>query len=60
MCCPHCLQVDILVQDEAAAVRAAKKYLAFFQGPTSGPWACPDQRRLRAVVPENRLRVFDM
>ena len=51
--------VDIAVEDEAEAVRAAKKYLACFQGATAG-WECADQRLLRAAIPENRLRVYDV
>ena len=50
--------IDILVDDEAQAVAAAKLYLSFFQGRT-GQWAAPDQRKLRHVVPENRLRAYD-
>jgi acetyl/propionyl-CoA carboxylase alpha subunit len=51
--------VDIAVADEAEAVDVAKKYLAYFQGdlPT---WTCADQGLLRSIVPENRLRVYDM
>jgi acetyl-CoA carboxylase carboxyltransferase component len=51
--------VDIAVADEAAAVRVAKQYLSYFQGPLA-TWDCADQRRLRAIVPENRLRVYDV
>ncbi|MGJ7528876.1 carboxyl transferase domain-containing protein [Variovorax sp. GB1P17] len=51
--------IDILVDDEAAAVAAAKQYLSYFQGATSD-WQCADQRTLRHVVPENRLRVYDV
>ena len=51
--------VDILAEDEADAVRAAKKLLGFFQG-TARDWACADQTLLRAVVPEDRKRVYDM
>jgi acetyl/propionyl-CoA carboxylase alpha subunit/acetyl-CoA carboxylase carboxyltransferase component len=51
--------VDIAVADEAEAVRAAKKYLSYFQG-TIADWDCADQRLLRAVVPENRLRVYEV
>ena len=51
--------VDIVVKDEAEAVAAAKRYLAYFQGPLP-TWTCADQRRLRAVIPENRLRVYDV
>src|SRR5947209_16915755 len=51
--------IDVLVADEAEAVRAAKRYLAYFQGSTA-TWACADQRLLRHLLPENRLRVYDM
>ena len=50
--------VDIAVQDEVEAVAATKKYLSYFQGPVQD-WECQDQRHLRHVVPENRLRVYD-
>jgi acetyl-CoA carboxylase carboxyltransferase component len=51
--------VDILVDDEAAAVDTAKKYLSYFQGAIA-TWDAPDQRRLRHAIPENRLRLYDM
>jgi len=51
--------VDIAVADEAEAVRAAKRYLSYFQGAIA-PGACADQRALRGLVPENRLRVYDV
>ncbi|MFI6654599.1 carboxyl transferase domain-containing protein [Streptomyces sp. NPDC050523] len=51
--------VDIAVDDEAEAVRAARRYLSYFQG-TQGSWEAPDQRLLRQVVPENRRRAYDM
>jgi acetyl/propionyl-CoA carboxylase alpha subunit/acetyl-CoA carboxylase carboxyltransferase component len=50
--------IDILADDERDAVAAARRYLAFFQGATTD-WRTPDQRMLRHVVPENRLRVYD-
>ncbi|MEO9254839.1 MAG: carboxyl transferase domain-containing protein, partial [Tepidiformaceae bacterium] len=50
--------VDIAVEDEAEAVEVAKKYLSYFQGAVTA-WEEPDQRKLRHVVPENRLRVYD-
>lgn len=53
--------IDILVENEATAVAAAKHYLSFFQGrlnDRSEPVA-PDARLLRDLVPENRLRVYD-
>jgi acetyl-CoA carboxylase carboxyltransferase component len=51
--------VDIPVADEAEAVRMAKQYLSYFQGPIS-EWQCADQRLLRRSIPENRLRVYDV
>ncbi len=51
--------IDILVRDEAEAVEVAKRYLSYFQGPLQ-EWAAADQRLLRHVVPENRLRVYDI
>ena len=51
--------VDILVKDESEAVEAAKKYLSYFQGPID-EWEAPDQRKLRHIVPENRMRLYDM
>ena len=51
--------VDIAVADEAEAVAMAKRYLGYFQGPLSD-WRAPDQRRLRQIVPENRLRVYEI
>ncbi len=50
--------IDILVEDEAQAVAAAKKYLAFFHSGAS-QWHAPDAELLRNAVPENRLRVYD-
>jgi acetyl/propionyl-CoA carboxylase alpha subunit/acetyl-CoA carboxylase carboxyltransferase component len=51
--------VDIAVEDEADAVARAKQYLSYFQGPVSD-WQAGDQRALRTIVPENRLRWYDM
>ena len=50
--------IDVLVKDEAQAVSVARHYLSFFQGRVPD-WTAPDPRLLRAVVPENRLRVYD-
>ena len=53
--------IDILVDDEAAAVTAAKQYLSYFQGQLKSGSAAiaTDAMDLRQVVPENRLRVYD-
>ena len=51
--------VDILVEDEEEAVDVAKKYLSYFQGPVA-EWTERDQRRMRHIIPENRVRMYDM
>ncbi|HZC17953.1 MAG TPA: carboxyl transferase domain-containing protein, partial [Caulobacteraceae bacterium] len=51
--------IDIVAEDEADAVRIAKRYLSYFQGSLPS-WTAPDQRALRNVIPENRLRVYDI
>ncbi len=49
--------VDLRVDDEAAAVAAAKQYLAYFQGPLP-TWSCADQAPLRDALPERRRRAY--
>jgi acetyl-CoA carboxylase carboxyltransferase component len=51
--------VDLAVDDEAAAVDAARRYLSYFGGPI-GDWTCADQQQLRGVVPERRVRTYDI
>ncbi len=51
--------IDVLVEDEAEAVAVGRRYLSYFQGPVE-EWTAADQRRLRHVVPENRVRVYDV
>ncbi|KAI9028411.1 carbamoyl phosphate synthase L chain, ATP binding domain protein [Hyaloraphidium curvatum] len=51
--------IDVLVENEQEAVQVAKKYLSYFQGPVKD-WTCYDQRILRHLIPENRLRVYDI
>lgn len=51
--------IDIQVSNEAEAVSAAKQYLSYFQGPVAD-WQCADQRELRHLIPENRLRIYDI
>jgi acetyl-CoA carboxylase carboxyltransferase component len=51
--------LDLLVEDEAEATAAAKQILGVFQGPLKA-WTCADQRTLRHLVPENRVRAYDM
>ncbi|MGB6087838.1 MAG: carboxyl transferase domain-containing protein [Parvibaculum sp.] len=51
--------IDIFVQDEEEAIEACKKYLSYFQGPID-EWEAEDQRVLRHLIPENRLRAYDV
>ena len=51
--------VDIVVKDHREAIETAKKTLAYFQGPIDA-WEAHDQRELRHLIPENRLRSFDV
>ena len=52
--------VDLLVPDEAAAVAAARRYLSYFRPRTGGPAEHADQRVLRHLIPENRVRSYDV
>lgn len=52
--------VDVVVKDEAEATRVAKQYLSYFQGDLPSTEDCADQRLLRHLIPENRLRVYDI
>jgi acetyl-CoA carboxylase carboxyltransferase component len=51
--------VDIAVRDEVEAVAVAKQYLSYFQGRID-TWKAPDQRLMRRIIPENRLRVYEV
>ena len=56
--------VDLLVPDEPAAVAAARRYLSYFRprtAPAPGdPAEHADQRVLRHLIPENRVRSYDV
>lgn len=51
--------IDVLVDDDAEAVAVARRYLSYFQGAVAD-WECADQRLLRAAIPDNRLRVYEV
>ena len=51
--------VDILVNDEATAVSEARRAITLLCG-TSGSTDVADQRTLRHMIPENRLRSYDV
>jgi acetyl-CoA carboxylase carboxyltransferase component len=52
--------VDIVVEDEAAAVAVTKTLLGYFQGPLDAPAAPPEQNDLRRLVPEHDRRAYDV
>lgn len=51
--------VDIRVKNEEEACEVTRQYLSYFQGALKD-WTAPDPRHLRRIVPENRLRVYDV
>ena len=51
--------VGLVARDEVHAVSLAKRYLSYFHGKLDD-WEAPDPRRARHVVPENRLRAYDV
>ncbi|MFC9896443.1 carboxyl transferase domain-containing protein [Nocardia sp. NPDC127579] len=51
--------VHIVARDEADAVAIARRYLAYFR-PAPADWTAPDPRLARHVVPENRLRAYEV
>jgi acetyl-CoA carboxylase carboxyltransferase component len=51
--------IDIVVCDEAEAVRVAKKVLACVQGPLAD-WECHDQEKLADLMPSNRRYTYDV
>ncbi|WP_460015490.1 carboxyl transferase domain-containing protein, partial [Mycobacterium avium] len=51
--------VGLVARDEAHAVSLAKQYLSYFQGRLDR-WQAPDPRVARHVVPQNRLRAYDV
>ena len=51
--------VHVVARDEAHAVSLAKQYLSYFQG-SCNEWEAPDPRLARHVVPQNRLRAYDV
>ncbi len=52
--------VDLLVPDEPAAVMAARRYLSYFRPRPGIAAEHADQRVLRHLIPENRVRGYDV
>jgi acetyl-CoA carboxylase carboxyltransferase component len=51
--------VSLVARDEVHAVSLARQYLSYFQG-SIDDWQAPDPRLARHVVPQNRLRAYDV
>lgn len=51
--------VSLVAHDEAHAVSLARLYLSYFQGNVDS-WEAPDPRLSRHVIPQNRLRAYDV
>jgi acetyl/propionyl-CoA carboxylase alpha subunit/acetyl-CoA carboxylase carboxyltransferase component len=51
--------VDVRVKDEKEAVQKTRQYLAYFQG-NLAEWEACDPRLLRQVIPQDRLRAYDV
>lgn len=51
--------IDLVADDERHAVALAKQYLSYFQGSLSD-WRAGDPTQLRNLVPENRLRAYEI
>jgi acetyl-CoA carboxylase carboxyltransferase component len=51
--------VDVVTVDEREATQIARQILGCFQGKIEG-WTCSDQRVLRHLIPENRMKVYDV
>jgi acetyl-CoA carboxylase carboxyltransferase component len=50
--------IDVLADDEAAAVDVARRLLSYFQGPLP-EWEAADQELLRTLIPEDPKRIHD-
>jgi methylmalonyl-CoA carboxyltransferase 12S subunit len=51
--------LDLVVEDEEAAVAAAKLLLGYFRGPLE-EWSAADQETLRDAVPDSSRRAYDV
>ena len=52
--------IDVLVEDEREAVLAARRYLGLVRGGRTQGWCAGEPSLLRELLPESRLRVYDM
>jgi len=51
--------IDIVADDEPHAVAVARRYLSYLNAPPA-EWVAPDPLLARHVIPENRLRAYDI
>jgi acetyl-CoA carboxylase carboxyltransferase component len=51
--------IDVVVDDDDAAVSVARKYLSYFQG-AAPSWSASDQSGLRTAIPQNHRRTYDV
>lgn len=51
--------IDVLVKDEAEAVKAARQYVSYFQGRMK-QWSCINQLDLHELMPEDRRFGYDV
>jgi acetyl-CoA carboxylase carboxyltransferase component len=51
--------LDVVVEDEEAAVATSKRLLGYFRGPVE-EWSAGDQTTLRDAVPESSRRAYDV
>lgn len=52
--------LDVVADDEAEAVRVARRLLRLLGGPGAGAPGTPDQRPLRTALPDNDREAFDV
>lgn len=52
--------IDLLVDDEHAAIKAARQYLTYFLGDLPSGEPSSTANTIRSIVPENRRRAYDM
>jgi acetyl-CoA carboxylase carboxyltransferase component len=54
-------EIDLLVEDEQAAVAAARSYVSFWTTTTVGPGEpSPSHEKIGSIVPDNRRQPYDM
>lgn len=52
--------IDLIVEDEGAAITAAQKYLSYYHKDTEDGEISPTHGQIAAIIPDNRRRPYDM